>query len=63
MTFARELWKLIRDVLLTLTGVYLFVRVGNGAVPSDLALPVLGAAATLCGLPFALRRDEQRRDR
>ena len=53
-----RLWKLVRDVLICVLGIFMLVHETLSPSPREV---IVGAALVLLGVPVALRLDEQRR--
>jgi len=60
MTLANEIWKLARDVLLVLTGIFLTTALVLGLVPTIIAPSLVPLTFLLFALPSWLRSDERK---
>lgn len=54
-----QIWRRVRDVLMTVVAVFLLVLLGLGKVPQAIAPLLLGVAGALAGAPVFLRKDKR----
>lgn len=60
LNFANELWKLIRDVLLVLSGIFLLIMLATGHVPPNIAPLLVPVCGGLLALPSWIRSGERK---
>jgi hypothetical protein len=60
MDLAERIWRLVRDVILLLLGVFVVVMLALGAVPPEVGPSLVPVAVGLFALPAWLRRDERK---
>lgn len=59
MKRAWDIWKLVRDITLTLLGTALLLLAGLGLAPAAVAPLLIPGAFGLVAAPYYLRRDER----
>lgn len=59
MTRAWEIWKLVRDIGLTITGISLLLLAGVGLAPPAAAPLLIPGAFAMLAAPYYLRKDER----
>lgn len=60
MNAANEIWRLARDILLVLTGIFITVALALGKVPPEIAPTLVPLTFGLFALPTWLRSDERK---
>lgn len=60
MNLANEIWRLVRDIILVLTGVFIVILLALGKVPVAIAPTLVPLTFGLFVIPAWLRNDERR---
>lgn len=63
MNLADDIWRLIRDILIALCGVFLVVMIGLGKIESSYVPPLVPLILGLFAAPKWLRDDERKREK
>lgn len=63
MELAANIWKLVRDILLVLSGIACLLLAASNVTEPDVALILIPTAGGLCTLPVYLREREHARKR
>lgn len=61
MNRADDIWRLVRDILIALCGVFLVVMIGLGKIEADYVPPLVPLILGLFAAPKWLRDDERKR--
>lgn len=62
MNLADDIWRLIRDILIALCGVFLVVMIGLRKIEANYVPPLVPLILGLFAAPKWLRDDERRRE-
>ena len=62
MNLADDIWRLIRDILIALCGVFLVVMIGLGKIEANYVPPLVPLILGLFAAPKWLRDDERKRE-